>query len=375
MSDATINNAAGGKFVMCKEPGCTVAVDGACYEGLADLAQCSNYVPLAIGDEQIAALEAASDEDAEAVEPSEEFPTSVNLFTGGELDYAGSLRIMLNALTRVVVLAGPNDSGKTTLLASIFEHFLRGALAGYLFAGGETSPAFDRRCHLSRTDSGRRTEDTERTKSFSEQTMLHLRVRDEALRNPARDLLFSDLRGELFNEAIKSSAEARRIKVLKRADHFVLLVDGAKLADLGSRNQAATAAGMTLRSLAEAGMIGGRTLVEVLFTKDDLIRRTDAENETSEFLQALEEDIKRKHEHQFARLRFRRVAARTAEGVDSYGVPELFRGWVEDSAYTDTRAGASRDGAPRVVTSEREFDRYAVGRLPERFVGQRGGTV
>ncbi len=201
MSNATINNAATSEFVMCKEPACTVVTDGMCYEGLANPSQCPNYAPLVIGDDEIAALEADADWDAETSEPSREPLVGVPLFTGRELDHAGAHRIMLHAVTRVIVLAGPNDSGKTTLLASIFEHFLQGALAGYLFAGCETSPAFDSRCHLSRTDSGRRTEDTERTKSFSEQTMLHLRVRDEALLNPPRDLLLSDLRGELFNEA------------------------------------------------------------------------------------------------------------------------------------------------------------------------------
>jgi len=368
MSDATVTKSSASKFGSCKEQACTVATDGECYEGLSHLSACPNYIP--VSDEDLGVdedFEEADNEDAGESDATGSFPLSVDLYRGGELDYTTSLRITLSALTRVVVLAGPNDSGKTTLLASIFEHFFREPLAGYLFAGSESLPPFDERCHLSRTDSLRQTEDTERTKSFSEQTMLHLCVRDEALRERARHLLLSDIRGELFKAAITSKVEAQRIKILKRADHLSVLVDGAQLADLSNRNQAATAAKMTLRSFIEAEMIGTRTYVDVLFTKDDLIQITDRENKTTDFLKVTEDEIMRKHEHQVKRLRFHRIAVRVAEGVRSYGLPELFRSWVEDSAYRFQADEASPE-LPRIITSPREFDRFAINRLPKRFV-------
>lgn len=357
----------------CKEQACTVAENGECYEGITDFTTCPNYVSFGSADE-VDDTELFDEDDDENVTP-EITASSVDLYGGKELDYAGSLRITLDALTKVIVLAGPNDSGKTTLLASIFEHFFDEPLGGYLFAGSETLPAFDRRCHLSRTDSQRRTEDTERTKSQSEQTMLHLRVRDEALKKRAQELLFSDIRGELFKEAIKSKAEAQRIKVLKRADHLALLIDGERLSDLTSRNQAATSAKMTLRSFIEAEMIGKQTCVDVLFTKDDLMRATDPANETGKFLEVIEDEIKKRHEHQLGRLRFHRVAARTTEGTDSYGLPKLFCGWVEESAYTRLRASGTRGESPRVVTSSREFDLYAAKLLPRQFVAREAASA
>jgi hypothetical protein len=368
MGDATLSTPGTVKFGKCREQACTVATDGECYEGLSDLSACPNYLP--ISDEDLAVDEDFDDadtEDSDGRTAAGSFPLSVDLYRGGELDYKSSLRITLAALTRVVVLAGPNDSGKTTLLASIYEHFFREPLAGFLFAGSESLPPFDERCHLSRTDSERQTEDTERTKSYSEQTMLHLCVRDETLRERARHLLLSDIRGELFKGAITSKAEAQRIKILKRADHLSVLVDGRQLADLNNRNQAATAAKMTLRSFIEAEMIGRRTFVDVLFTKDDLIQITDKENKTTDFLKATEDEIRRKHEHQVRRLRFHRIAVRAAEGVRSYGLPELFRSWVEDSAYL-LQADEARPESPRIITSPRESDRFAVNHLPERFI-------
>jgi hypothetical protein len=368
MSDAPVMKTNAGRFGNCNEPACTVATNGECYEGVSDLSTCPNYIPAHNGGFEV---EDESDNGG-SNEPESApgaFPVSVDLYQGGELDYKTSLRITLSTRAMVVVLAGPNDSGKTTLLASIFEHFFSGPLAGYLFAGSETLPPFDQRCHLARTDSQRKTEDTERTKSFSEQTILHLCVRDEGLRKKTRHLLLSDIRGELFKEALKSKEEAQRIKILKRADHLSVLVDGAQLADLNDRNQAATAAKMTLRSFIEAEMIARNTFVDILFTKDDLIQVTEKQNNTSDFLKVTEEEIRRRHEHEVGRLRFHRITARAAEGVDSYGLPELFRSWVEDSPdqfNTDSTEG------PRVIGSSREFDQFGVSHLPTRFIEKEG---
>lgn len=364
-----------GSVGRCKEPDCTFDKDGLCYEGLADPKHCPNYIDSDSEYEEEIFDEDNGDDVNSTKESSgitQDTPSanleSVDLYTGKELDYTSSLRITLSALTRVIVLAGPNESGKTTLLASIYEQFLRGPIAGYLFAGSETLPALDERCHLSLITSGRQTEHTERTKSFSEETLLHIRVRDEALERQALDLLFLDINGELFKQAIRSTTEAERIKILKRADHLAVLVDGRRLANLKSRNQSASSASMILRSFFEAGMIGERTLVDILFTMDDLIKETEEVNNTTEFLSKVEEDIRAKYEQKLGRLRFSRIAARTGEGVDSYGIPELFRSWVEESAYLSTHAGNPSQVVPRIIKSSREFDRFAIRHLPHQFI-------
>jgi hypothetical protein len=348
----------------CKEPACTVFENGECYEGMSAPSLCPNYIAFDEGAEVVTEDLSDSDESLDVLAPR--LLETIDLYGGDELDHDGSLRITRASLTRVIVLAGPNDSGKTTLLASLFEWFLSEPLANYLFCHCETLWAFDRRCHLSRTDSERNTEDTERTKSDSEQTMLHLRVRHEDLLRPPQDLLLSDIRGELFKKAIKTKAEAQRIQVLKRADHLALLVDGEKLASLAARNQVGTAARMMLRSFIEAKMIGPQTLVEVLFTKDDLIRVTEQQNETTKFLEMLEKDIRHKYEGKLGGLRFYRIAARPKVGVQSYGLPEVFRVWVEESVYQSVPTRT-----PLVVTSERDFDQFAARQLPDQYVSEK----
>jgi hypothetical protein len=350
--------------VRCKKLACTVSENGECYEGLSDPGTCPNYANFT------SEFEEAEQELSDSVEEdSVDLLTpplleTLDLYGGDELDHKGSLQITLNSLTRVIVLAGPNDSGKTTLLASLFESFFTNALASYLFCHCETLRAFDRRCHLSRTDSEMSTEDTERTKSDSEEAMLHLRVRHDDLLRPPQDLLVSDIRGELFKKAIRTQAEAQRIRVLKRADHLALLVDGEKIASLSSRNQVSVAAGMTLRSFIEGGMIGRQTLVEVLFTKDDLIRVTEQEHATREFLEVFERDLRERYESELGGLRFYRIAARAKEGVASYGLPEVFRVWVEESMYRLIPSTSHQ----RIVTSERDFDQFGWRQSPHRYV-------
>lgn len=349
----------------CKEKACTVATDGQCYEGMEDPKSCVNYL---VAEETI--LDAS--EDIEENEVSEEeavesLPPTIDLHGGMELEYLSSLRITLSALTRVIVLAGPNDSGKTTLLTSIYEHFLKEPLAGYLFAGSETLRAFEYRCHLSRAESQRDTEDTERTKSNSEQTMLHLCVRDSSLKKKAEQILLSDIRGELFVQAMNSKADCERIKILKRADHVCIVVDGAKVADLSCRNQASIAAKQTIRSFVESDMIRADTRIDVIFTKDDLIKLTDEQFKTTEFLKEIENDIVQKYEAKVRRIRFLRIAARPGKGLHSFGLAELFKTWVEEYAFDHEKPRQ----LPREVCSDREFDKFAAVQLPTKFVERR----
>ncbi len=56
--------------------------------------------------------------------------------------------------TLLYVVAGPHESGKTTLIASIWELFSISSLADFIFAGSKTLAGLERRCHYSRTSSG-----------------------------------------------------------------------------------------------------------------------------------------------------------------------------------------------------------------------------
>ena len=97
-----------------------------------------------------------------APEMAEPVSDLIDLPSGKELNEVAANTIAASRSVRVVVLAGPVDSGKTTLLTSLYELFQWGTVADQLFAGSTTLPAFEQRCHLARTVSGGEIADTGR---------------------------------------------------------------------------------------------------------------------------------------------------------------------------------------------------------------------
>jgi hypothetical protein len=343
----------------CRQENCKVVTDGKCLEGFEDLEQCPHFFSTQQRTSEGVPPEVAAPEQAG---PSE----TMDLPDGADLSPDSAIVITRAFMTRLVILAGAPDSGKTTLLTSIYESFQWGPFAGYIFAGSRTLPGLERRCHLARIVSGRTIADTERTKPGQRHQLLHLRVRAQDLSKPAQDLLLSDLSGETFRLAKDSTEECKSLSILRRTDHFVLLLDGDKLARVESRAEAATDGAALLRSCLDAEMLGRHSLVDVLFTKWDLVQSCADKSGTKAYIAHIEEEMRRRFESRVGRLRFFQVAARPAEGSElpfAYGLSEVLPSWVEETyASLGLRHQAFRE--PRWTG---EFDRYLLTRLSHMF--------
>lgn len=290
---------------------------------------------------------------------------SVDLLPGRALTIQEAFRITSAKRTQLLLIAGAVGSGKTTLIASIFHCFQRGPFANYLFAGSDTLLGFDQRCHLARTASGRLTADTERTKAGTEHQLLHLRVRAKDLNTPIKHVLISDLSGEHFEAAKDSVNECRRLGLIRRADHFVLLVDGGKLIEPEQRQGTKNEAIMMLRSCLDAGQLDQRSLVDVLFSKWDLVDASENKCENIAFVDQVEASIKQQFNSRVGQLRFFRVAARREKGNFplGYGLAEPFSSWVQE-APEKTLPTNIQLHEPDDIS---EFDRYLRRTLPRLF--------
>jgi hypothetical protein len=250
--------------------------------------------------------------------------------SGEALTSVEALAVTRAAPTRVIVVAGPHESGKTTLVASLYERFHSGPFAGYFFAGSRTLVGFERRCHLSRRASGRETPDTERTSQAASDVLLHLTVRAEP-GGSRSDLLFTDIYGEAFRQAADSTDEAEQLSVLRRADHVALLLDGAKLASLTQRQEPFSQADALLASCLEVGVLGPESQVQVLVTKSDRLRSGPRSEANVAFVAARWAWLEGRYRDRFASLEQFEVAARpeapsllgTAHGLDN-----IFPLWV-----------------------------------------------
>ncbi len=284
----------------------------------------------------------------------------INLPPGTDLTVEMGARTTSASLTRLIFVAGEAESGKTTLLAAVYEKFSEAPFADLLFAGSTTLVGWERRCHLARIASGAERPDTERTLGLG-QRLLHLRVRNITLEQPIQDLLFADLSGEVFKLIRDSTPECQQLGILRRADHFVLLLDGRKLAALGTRHEALNNGMALLRSCVDAGMIGRYSFVDAIFSKYDLL--ADAGADTSSFLTHATETIRARFGAKLGRLRFHNIAARPESPVIEYafGIPALLRSWVDDSPYFVDRLSFP----VKVPWKVRSFDNYLWVRFPE----------
>jgi len=249
--------------------------------------------------------------------------------------------------TRVIMFAGNVESGKTTLLATIFESFQRGLFAGQRFTGSRTLPAFEERCHDARIESNRREPYTKRTPITGE-LFLHLQVEDVV--NPAfkQSVLLGDVSGEVFEEAANDATVASALAYVSRADHFVMLLDGEKLASLMDRQAAVGDARSVLRSLLEAGHIHSGTRVDLIVTKWDKVVAVDDAQAAQDFANDSMERLAQLLHGHVASIVCQHIASHsTAVSVpDGMGLNVAFQRWmnlpVVPVAFLPAQCGARR---------------------------------
>lgn len=309
----------------CTTPECTVGETGLCLQGHEVLPECPTY--------------------AKAEAPP---PGPVDLPSALELTTQDTTHITCGGPTRVVVVAGPHRSGKTTLITSIYESLQQAPFADMLFAGSKTLHAFERTCHPSRLASDRETEDTERTKLRFDTKYLHLKLRHERGLPPPIDVLFADAAGERFRLARDHEDEAKQLVFLHRADHLAILVNGVHLAALETRTSVLEETFALVRSLVDASMIGGQTQVQMVLSKYDLIEEHPDKVDILEAWSRFEVRVRGRFSSVLGALAVLGVASRPGPGSSlplAYRVNDLLSIWVDSTsqfAVEDHRAELGR---------------------------------
>lgn len=294
----------------------------------------------------------------EAVEPVAEVePEFIELFSGAALGATDAEAITLRSRTHLVVFAGAEGSGKTTVLASIYEHLNQGPFAGYRFAGSRSLLGFEEICHLNRLASGGVQPDTQRTRLTEETKYYHLALRGTEPGAARRDVLLSAMSGELFRMAKDSQEDAERLTFLRRADTIVVLVDGERIANTAQRASAQADAADILESLLDANMVSPSCQVEIVFSKRD---RTTAAGQTAlDFLGKTKEKFDGRFRARVPLLSFRNIAARPAPSSvpesSEGGLAEAFASWTTPQAFASL---AEHQGAPAPSREVREFSKF-----------------
>ena len=320
----------------CQQAGCSFAKDGTCLEGLSDPSQCPHLVSLSAvvpektkrsDEEQLDGADAETNEIEEEVSIENWLP----LPDGYELGIAAARRITGAQEAHVVVLAGEPAAGKTTLIASLYEKFCEGPFASLQFTGSNTLLAFERACHLSRTSSEAEEPDTQPTKGLHPR-FFHLLVRDPGASESEHHILLTDLSGEAYQRATNHTEDAKKLSFIRRADAFLLLLDGKRLASKSERQEVFGRGLMLLRSLTEAGMLDDTSSVRVAISKFDLLQPHVVDQNTLKFLEYVKSELVSYAGQQYKSFDIIEIASRPRKDSGltyAYGLDLLVRGWLE----------------------------------------------
>lgn len=274
--------------------------------------------------------------EAVAEATSAEIPEFVELFTGEKLSIDETEAITLRWPTQLVVLAGAEASGKTTVLASVYEHLSQAPFAGFLFAGSRSLIGFERICHANRLVSGGTRPATLRTIPEESSSYYHLALREDGGDRRRRHVLLSALSGELYRWARNSREECEKLTFLHRADTIIVLVDGARLSSPVQRTNAHADAAGILDSFLDAKMLPPGCRVEFVFSKLDCIRK--AGQSALAFLAQTQEKLDAKFRARVPGLAFREIAARPEPSAISEELSErlaaAFASWTTSKPAT-----------------------------------------
>jgi hypothetical protein len=200
--------------------------------------------------------------------------TRISLGSSDELSVALANDILKSRYCTVVVVGGEHLCGKTTFVSGLYQSFAFGGLGEFEFAGSETLYGFEFRCHKARLISNEPAIGSTRTRGLDAR-FLHIEV--ESRPKGRSNILLSDISGEMF-EAIRASGEyCASLDVMRRADHFIYLVDGAAIANRYTRASVRDHATTAFRRLLTAGVLERGTPVRVIFNKSDVLRDADEE--------------------------------------------------------------------------------------------------
>jgi GTPase SAR1 family protein len=207
------------------------------------------------------------------VTKEENFPSTqrVTVDAGTTLDLEEASKVLRKFGSKIIACVGPNDVGKTTLLASMYEYINRNSIAPYSFAASKTLYSFEEICHLARATSGKNIAHTPRTATTGKASFYHLAFNINGSRE---DLLFADRAGEEYAAILVDSEECQNLIEIKRCDVFLLLVDAEKLSN-ASRHVTKRKITQSVQILHDEQMITNGTHIILVMTCYD---KTTPEN-------------------------------------------------------------------------------------------------
>ncbi|WP_338921693.1 hypothetical protein V0M98_03360 [Pseudomonas silesiensis] len=256
--------------LQCANPECRVSETGRCVEGF-ELEKCLQY-----GSEP---EELTEEEEANEVEAG---APCVQLRSAETLSLEEASKLLRAAPTRVIAIVGPSDSGKTSLIAGLYELFQEGPIGDISFSRSVTLHAFEQTCHDARSASRRTSPHIHRTRR-GEVRFYHLDILGAGTQKTLT-LALADRAGEEYKGAADDTSSGVDFPEIQRADTLTLLVDGQRHLDSGARHNLRSEIIMIIQALVDGcALQNGQRLAVVLTKIDQIMGSANEERALAEF--------------------------------------------------------------------------------------------
>jgi hypothetical protein len=262
----------------CKQQGCPFADDGTCLEHYQPVEQCP-HIELIDGVDAVPKADTAtsSGRDDSTMVITESDPKFVPIYPAWALAPNEVGAVMGEAETTLVIVAGDTNSGKTSLIGLSYSAFLQGPVGEWRFAGSRTLLGYEELVQNHRASAEYDLPDTPHTETKVEE-FYHLDIQSQH-DGRQRRLLFHNVSGERYQDAINKTVDAAKLDLVHRADAIVVMVDGERLLKRASAAQAKTRLIDVLSALAQAKHLENNQPVQIVISRWDLVENVRAQEQ------------------------------------------------------------------------------------------------
>lgn len=251
---------------------------------------------------------------------------------------------------QLVLVAGPYESGKTTLMVMMYHLFREGLNKDIAFKSSYTMKGYWKRSDGILLNSGNGKLKTERTYRTNQDLFLNLEIVNE--KKQVKNLIFTDISGELFSD----------VNFLKDLpDYFVdsrnviLVMDGHAMGDVTRRRGTIHDLKIMLGNLIKYEIITKRTNLQVVCTKMDMISIREDSAECEKYIISKYEEIKNAYGQYVAQMNLYKISALSLqEPSESKVLEQIIKNCMEEKdVQLETNVISHR-------ILERSFDRYGL---------------
>ena len=301
--------------VVCANPDCRVAESGRCVEGF-ELVACPRY-----------GRDADEGVDKEGL--AETGVESIQLASANALTPSQASGLLRAEDARVIAILGPLKSGKTSLIASLYDLFQAGPVMEIEFSRSRTLHAFERACHNARSASRRHEPDMSRTRRGGV-SFYHLEIGGGAA-GDGLALIMGDRSGEEYREVADDASIASTFSEVVRADSITVLVDGERLLDAGKRHNLRSEIILMLQALHDGDGLRVGSRLALVLTKLDAVQDSAYAEQAVCYFTRLLDHLRGLFAEALSSIEPFRIAAspKTDTLERGTGVPDLLSFWLQ----------------------------------------------